>query len=504
MLLAPEKLTRERPKMGEETVNQPDVLIVGAGPAGLVTGITLARYGVKTLVVEKRTELSTLSRATVISTRCMEIFRSWGLEDATRAGAADVEPCGWVTRTLASGEGRVIQLGYPTAAAAAAISPSRPAWAPQDHLEPLLLRLLQEAGRFEIRLGCELIDLDQSDDEVVADVRDGATGLTGPVHARYLIGADGAHSTVRMQLGIEMDGPDAQAEFQMVQFDAPLADAQGQDRYGLNIVTHPDAPGVLVVRGRGNRWGFAREWGPGQERLDECSEKRLLELITTAASVTHLAPRIERISTFSFTAQLAEQYRCGRCFLIGDAAHRMTPRGGTGMNTAIQDGYDIGWKLGWVLQGWSGPELLDSYEAERSPVAAHNVARSADPSGAEEGAAGALTWDLNGRLPHHWLERNGSTISTLDLLSDGLTLLAGQDVSAGKPAPVRPDTSAPMTSHVLDEATLRKLGLRPGDSLLLRPDGRQWPTTGAPGSAFAIGGPGGQDDSRRDSPSQHE
>src|SRR5512135_2934623 len=126
--------------MDEETVNRPDVLIVGAGPAGLVTGITLARYGVNTLVVEKRTQLSTLSRATVISTRCMEIFRSWSLEDAVRAGAADVEPCGWVTSTLASGEGRVIQLGYPTAAAAAAISPSRPAWAPQDHLEPLLLR----------------------------------------------------------------------------------------------------------------------------------------------------------------------------------------------------------------------------------------------------------------------------------------------------------------------------------------------------------------------------
>jgi putative polyketide hydroxylase len=252
---------------------------------------------------------------------------------------------------------------------------------------------------------------------VIATVRDHATGLTESAHAEYLVGADGAHSTVRTLLGIDMDGADALAEYQMVQFDAPLADAQGKHRFGLNIITHPSARGVLVARGRGDRWGFSREWQPGQERLDACSEQRLLELITTAAGIAGLSPRIERVSTFRFAAQLAEQYRLGRCFLIGDAAHRMTPRGGTGMNTAIQDGYDIGWKLAWMLRGWCDPELLDTYEAERRPVAAHNVARSADPNGAENGAADALAWDLNGRLPHHWLDLNGESISTLDLLT---------------------------------------------------------------------------------------
>jgi 2-polyprenyl-6-methoxyphenol hydroxylase-like FAD-dependent oxidoreductase len=88
-------------------VDDVDVLIVGAGPAGLVAGIALSRYGVNTVLVEKRAALSTLSRATVISTRCMEIFRSWGLEDAISAGAANVETCGWVTPTLASGQGVV-------------------------------------------------------------------------------------------------------------------------------------------------------------------------------------------------------------------------------------------------------------------------------------------------------------------------------------------------------------------------------------------------------------
>ena len=457
-------------------VNDAEVLIVGAGPAGLVAGIALARYGVKMLLVEKRTALSTLSRATVISTRSMEIFRSWGLEDAIGAGAADVETCGWVTPTLASGEGLVIEVGYGSDTEWAATSPTRPAWAPQDHLEPLLFELLEQAETCEIRLGRELVELEQSDAGVVASIRDHASGEIETIRARYLIGADGAHSSVRRAIGVQMEGSDTLAEYQMVQFKAPLSEAQGQHRYGLNIITHLDAPGVLVARGRGDRWGYAREWRPGQERLDECSEQRLLELITTATGVPHLKPSIERVSSFRFAAQLAEQFRKGHCFLVGDAAHRMTPRGGTGMNTAIQDGYDIAWKLGWVLQAWCNQELLDTYEAERRPVAAHNVARSADPNGAQNGAADALTWDLNGRLPHHWLERDGKTISTLDLLSDGLTLLRSAEPTAN-PSHSAIATTAPTITRILDDTTIRGLGLQPSDTLLVRPDGRTWAST---------------------------
>lgn len=457
------------------------MLIVGAGPAGLVAAISLCRYSIPTLLVEKRVEISTLSRATVISTRNMEIFRGWGLEQAVREGADDVEPLGWVTPTLASGLGVVIRLGYPTSAEAAEVSPTRPAWAPQDHLEPLLLRLLEDSRLAQLRFGCELVELHQLDDGVVAILRDTATGKSEQVQVRYVIGADGAHSTVRGALGIAMNGADALAEFQMVQFEAPFGQLLGKHRYGLNIITNPDAPGVFVRRGRGDRWGYAREVRTGQERLDECPESRLADLVVTASAFGD-RPRIERVSTFRFAAQLAERYRDRDCFLVGDAAHRMTPRGGTGMNTAIQDAYDLGWKLGFVLRGWAGIELLDTYEQERRPVGEHNVTRSADPNGAQRQADEALAWDLNGRLPHHWLEHDGRTISTLDLLRDGLTLIARPgDLRPRKPE--APDSSAPVTVQTVDQATADKLEL-PRGGMLLRPDGRRYASRGTGDPAF--------------------
>jgi 2-polyprenyl-6-methoxyphenol hydroxylase-like FAD-dependent oxidoreductase len=189
------------------------VLVAGAGPAGLVAGITLARYGVGVLVAEKRDKVANLSRALVISTRSMEILRSWGLEEEVRAGAADVEPRGWVTRTLASGEGVEIPLGYPTVVEAAQVSPTRPTWAPQDHLEPILLAYLRGFPDVDVRFGCELVKLEQGNDGVRAQLRDRCSGRPREVEALFVVGADGAHSTVRQQLGIRMDGPDGLGDY---------------------------------------------------------------------------------------------------------------------------------------------------------------------------------------------------------------------------------------------------------------------------------------------------
>jgi putative polyketide hydroxylase len=450
---------------------QPQVFIVGAGPAGLVSAITLASYRIPVLLIDKRDQISTLSRSLVISTRCMEIFRAWGLENSIRAGASDVEPIGRVASALSDKDGTLFPLGYPTTEEAARVSPTRPAWAPQDHLEPLLLNLLRSFPVAEVRFSTELFDLQMRDHSVLVTLQDALTGAKHDVEVSYVLAGDGAHSTVRTKLGISMIGRDDLAEFHGVQFSAPLDDLLDDRRYGLNAIVNPEVRGALAPRGRNDRWMLNREWRPGQESMLEYNEEQLIRLIQVAAGAA-VSPSIERVVRFRFAAQIAERYRHGRAFLMGDAAHRMTPRGGTGMNTAIQDAFDIAWKLAWVIRGWASPDLLDTYETERRPVGEHNVERSSEPNGHKQAFETAMPWDLNGRLPHCWINKGTQKLSTLDLIGEGLTILAGPRAARSDTIVSAPRVTAPLTTHVLDESDANTLGINPGAVKIFLPNGR--------------------------------
>jgi putative polyketide hydroxylase len=463
------------------------VVIAGTGPAGLVAAVTLARNGVGALLVERNPGLSPLPRATAVSTRSMELLRSWGLEDEVRAGQLDLDSAGaWSGETLASAEGTVVPLGIPDLEQAAAASPTLPAGVPQDHLEPVLLGHLRSLGLAEVRFGTELVALDQDAGGVTVGLLDRATGERRTVRAAYLVGADGAHSRVRWLLGVAMAGPDHLDEQLTVLFEAPLARVAGDRRHGIYFLHHPEAGGVLVPNGPGDRWLYGRRWQPGRERLEDYTDARLAGLVRTAAGVADLPVRVVAKGAFSFAAQVAGRYRDGRAFLVGDAAQRMTPRGGMGMNTAIAEGHDLAWKLAWVLRGWAGPELLDTYEAEWRPVGARRAARSA-VDGSEAPGAEALAEDLNGRLPHAWLPAaNGRRRSTLDLVGPGLTLLTGPQAGPWTAATAPLDLPFPLDVHILDPAIARLLGIAPDGAVLSRPDAHPlatWPTAPAdPGS----------------------
>jgi putative polyketide hydroxylase len=497
------------------------VLIVGGSLNGLSMALLLADRGVPCLVVERHPRTSIQYKFRGISPRTMEIYRALGLEPEIRARDLIDEASAYVARARNLADPDVSWQGVPWSDTSD-LSPTRAATCDQDQLEPILRAHAERRGA-DVRFNTELLDFVQDAGGVSARIRDRATGADQRVRADYLIGADGTQSSVREAVGIARHGPGVLQHWMNVIFEAALPTTL-QDRT-LRSIFVTDINGTLVPRGDG-RWLMAVQYAPERgDRVEDFTADHCRGLVRRGAGQPDLAVKIVDVRPWEAAAAVADRYREGRVFLVGDSAHVMPPTGGFGGNTGVQDAHNLAWKLAAVVRGAARPRLLDSYDAERRPVADGTVAQALarlqawfkDPSRAlpppepivDDNAvifgycypAGAFAAEPAGshdasdlfedprapsgrpgsRAPQVIVEHEGRRVSTIDLFAGQWVLAYGPE-GRDWPARVRRNPAAaalaaachgiaPVGNLVDVEQRWSAFGVSADGAVLVRPDG---------------------------------
>ena len=502
------------------------VLIVGGSLVGLSTAVFLGHHGVPSLVLERHRGTAIHPRAALVNQRTMETYRAVGLEEEIEEAAArefvqngaivSVDSLGgneldWYFRFINEGVEH--------------LSPSARVFITQIGLEPVLLRAAERLG-VEIRYASDAVSVQQDDSGVSVVVKPREGGPERTVRGRYLVAADGAHSPIRERLGIRQLGHGSFSDSITVYFKADVRRLMGDRNLSVVYVFGPRLQGFfrfsidlqagfLVVN------STVDEDGTRSVRIGEdMSTPSCIRYVREALGDPKIPVEIENVQRWSASAEYAERMREGRIFIAGDAAHVMPPTGGFGGNCGVQDGYDLAWKLAYVLDGRADETLLATYDAERQPVGAFTTEQaytryvlrldpllgkedlmpivgeapielgyrhlsSAVVAGADDD--GAL-WEDPGepsgrpgfRAPHVPITVDGVERSALDLFGRGFVLLAGSGgeswSAAARPAGASLGVSVDVygigtdvgdPSGMLEDA----YGTGPAGAVLVRPDG---------------------------------
>jgi 2-polyprenyl-6-methoxyphenol hydroxylase-like FAD-dependent oxidoreductase len=338
-----------------------DVLIVGAGPTGLVLALWLARLGVDVRIIDKTSEPGSTSRALAVQARTLELYRQLDLADAVIAAGHQVP----AVNLWAKGE-HAARLSFETMGAALTPYPFLHIF-PQDEHEHLLLKRLATFG-VTVHRCTKLIQFVEDPDGVAARLR-GPDGTEHDCEASYIAGCDGARSSVREIAGTGFPGGTYRQVFYVADVDANGPALNGELHVDLD---EADFLGVFPLAGanRARLIGTIRD-----ARADRADSLTFADVRDRA--LHHLKVEVTRVnwfSTYHVHHRVTDHFRKGRAFLVGDAAHIHSPAGGQGMNTGIGDAINLAWKIAAVLAGRAPEKLLDSYEAERIGFARRLVA----------------------------------------------------------------------------------------------------------------------------------
>jgi 2-polyprenyl-6-methoxyphenol hydroxylase-like FAD-dependent oxidoreductase len=366
------------PKRQENTVSEHvDVLIVGGGGVGHAMALQLGRAGISTLLVERRSGRSTHPKALGAHPRSMELYREWGIADEMTAAALLPQQAlgfAWMTRVNGIELGRVMladDVGKLDEYSAQ--TRERMTFIAQVKLEEVLARAVERHRSAEIRFGTEAVAIEQDDTEARVLLRETEGGGTYQVRATYVVAADGVRSPLRRMLGITETADPPYGESVNIYLRSPGMDALRAGRpYVLWWTVNADSYGTFWPIGFDHRWIYNFE-GDISKPDDHFDQAFCTDRIRRSAGVPGLDVEVLDILRWRHECAVADQWRRGRVFLAGDAAHRFPPHGGFGLNSGVQDTANLAWKLAAVLRGQAGDALLDSYEAERKPVAELNA-----------------------------------------------------------------------------------------------------------------------------------
>ncbi|WP_299294501.1 FAD-dependent monooxygenase [uncultured Tateyamaria sp.] len=364
-----------------------DVLIIGTGPAGSATAALLSTYGIENMVINRYRWLANSPRAHITNQRTMEVLRDLGreVEDEAYMHATEQDLMGSnVFCESLTGEelGRIQTWGtHPLSRAEHALSsPSRMNDLPQTFMEPLLFKTACARGT-QARMSCEYQSHVADGDGVTTTVLDRLTNTTFTVRSKYLVGADGGNSAVTENTGLPIEGKMGVAGSINLLFKADLTSHVAHRPSVLYWVMQPGSNvggigmGVVRMVRPWNEWLAIWGYDIDGER-PELDDEEAKKIIRDLVGDPDLDIEMQGISYWTVNDAYATQMSKGRVFIMGDAAHRHPPSNGLGSNTSIQDAFNLAWKLAAVLKGQAGEALLDSYDAERAPIAKQIVTRA--------------------------------------------------------------------------------------------------------------------------------